>query len=747
MKKARKKAIWVLILFLLVLAGSIYVALFGVGDRGKAKYISLGLDLKGGLSVTYEIQDEDYSDADVQDTIYKLQKRIDSHTTEHNVYSEGNGKITAEIPGVTDADAILEDLSIEGKLEFLDPENYELWSQGKDYTPALTGDGIKGADAKIDSTESGDDNVVQLSFPTAGAQKFADVTTANVGKIVYIVYDGEVVSAPTVQHAITDGNAVINSISTYEEADSLATTIRIGALPLTLKQVRSNIVGATLGSEAVSTTIKAGIIGIICIFIIMICVFRIPGLIASLSLTLYTFMILLVMNLFNVTLTLPGLAGIILSVGMAVDANVVIFTRIKEELATGASVKQSVKAGFHNALSAIIDGNVTTLIAALVLGIFGTGTIKGFAITLAIGIVLSVFTALVVSQLELNALVTLGVNDVKFFGKAKEPGKVNFVKGGKYCIIASVLVIVIGFCFMPIFAKTKGSALNLSIDFAGGTSITAEFDKAYSLSEAEKDIVPVIAEAAGISEADISVQTVSGTNEIVFKTTELTTQGDDSQLTKVTAALSEKLGATVTNSDNISGSASSDMTRDAFLSVALAAVLMLIYIVIRFRDVKFGVSAVLALCHDVAMVFVLYILLRLSVGNTCIACMLTIFGYSINATIIVFDRIRENIANAGTKKDYKQIVNLSINQTITRNIYTSLTTFVTIFVLYVMGVAAIKEFAFTLMAGVVIGAYSSICVTGPLWYYFKTGFGKKKDAANGKNNKKAVEKKKTAKAQ
>ena len=586
-----------------------------------------------------------------------------------------------------------------------------------------------------------------MSFTTAGAQKFADVTTANVGKIVYIVYDGKVVSAPTVQQAITDGNAVINSISTYEEADSIATTIRIGALPLTLKQVRSNIVGATLGSEAVSTTIKAGIIGIICIFIIMICVFRIPGLIASLSLTLYTFMILLVMNLFNVTLTLPGLAGIILSVGMAVDANVVIFTRIKEELATGASVKQSVKAGFHNALSAIIDGNVTTLIAAFVLYLKGSGTIKGFAITLAIGIVLSVFTALVVSQLVLNALVTLGVNDVKFFGKAKEPGKVNFVKGGKYCIIASVLVIVIGFCFMPIFAKTKGSALNLSIDFAGGTSITAEFDKAYSLSEAEKDIVPVIAEAAGISEADISVQTVSGTNEIVFKTTELTTQGDDSQLTKVTAALSEKLGATVTNSDNISGSASSDMTRDAFLSVALAAVLMLIYIVIRFKDVKFGVSAVLALCHDVAMVFVLYILLRLSVGNTCIACMLTIFGYSINATIIVFDRIRENIANAGTKKDYKQIVNLSINQTITRNIYTSLTTFVTIFVLYVMGVAAIKEFAFTLMAGVVIGAYSSICVTGPLWYYFKTGFGKKKDAANGKNNKKAVEKKKTAKAQ
>lgn len=728
MKKARKKAIVILILFFVVLAGSIYVALFGIGDRGKAEYISLGLDLKGGLSVTYEIQEEDYSDSDVQDTIYKLQKRIDTHTTEHNVYSEGNGKITAEIPGVTDADAILEDLSIEGKLEFLDPENYQLWANGEEYTPALTGDDIKGADAAIESTETGDDNVVQLSFTTEGAQKFADVTSANVGNIVYIVYDGEVVSAPTVQTAITDGNGVINSISSYEEADELATTIRIGALPLTLKQVRSNIVGATLGSEAVSRTIKAGIIGIICVFIIMILVYRIPGVIASLALTMYTFLILLVMNLFNVTLTLPGLAGIILSIGMAVDANVVIFTRIKEELATGASVKQSVKAGFHNALSAVIDGNVTTLIAALVLGIFGTGTIKGFAITLAIGIVLSVFTALVVSQSVLNVVVTLGMSNPKFFGKERKPGKTDFIKGGKYCVIVSVLIIVVGFCFMPVFSKTKGSALNLSIDFAGGTSITAEFDKEYSLAEAEKEIVPVIAEAAGISEADISVQTVSGTNEIVFKTTELTSQGEDSQVTAVTDALNDKFGATVTQSDNISGSASGEMAKNAIFSVILAAILMLIYIVIRFKDVRFGASAVLALCHDVAMVFVLYILLRLSVGNTCIACMLTIFGYSINSTIVIFDRIRENISLAGTKKDYREIVNRSVNQTITRNIFTSLTTFVTIFVLYLLGVAAIKEFAFTLMAGVVIGAYSSICITGPMWYFFKTKIGKKKDA-------------------
>ena len=727
MKKARKKAVAVIIVFFAILLFAIYVALFGVGDRGKAEYISLGLDLKGGLSVTYEIQDEDYSDSDVDDTIYKLQKRIDSYTTEHNVYSEGNGKITAEIPGVTDADAILEDLSIEGQLEFLDPDNYTLWASGEDYEAALTGDDIKNAEAGIDSTETGTDYVVQLTFTSEGAEKFSDVTTANVGNIVYIIYDNEVISAPTVQTAITDGNAVINGMSSYEDADELATTIRIGALPLTLKQVRSNIVGATLGSDAISTTIMAAIIGIICIFIIMIIIFRVPGVIASLALTLYTFALLLVFNLFNVTLTLPGLAGIILSIGMAVDANVVIFTRIKEELATGTPVKQAVKNGFHNALSAVLDGNITTLIAALVLGIFGTGTIKGFATTLAIGIVLSVLTALVVTQMLLNAVVTLGLDNVKYFGKAKEPRKTNFVKAGKFCGIASILIIIIGFCFMPIYKNTKGSSLNLSIDFAGGTSITALFDKEYTLSEAEDSIVPVIAEAAGISEADITVQTVSGTNEIVFKTTELTTSGEDSQMTAVTEALSEEFGAEVTQSDNISGSVSSEMAKNAFLSVALATVLMLLYIAIRFKDIKFGASAVIALLHDVCMVFVVYILLRLSVGNTCIACMLTIVGYSINATIIIFDRIRENIGLMDPKKtEYKDIVNTSINQTFTRSIYTSLTTFIMVFVLYILGVASIKEFALTLMAGVLIGAYSSICITGPLWYFMKTKIGKKK---------------------
>lgn len=730
MKKTKRNAVLVIIAFLLVLGVAIYTAIFGVADRGKVEYIKLGLDLKGGLSVTYEIQEDDYSDKDLEDTKYKIEQRVEAYTNEYSVYEDGDKKITAEIPGVTNADEILEALNIEGKLEFLDPDNYTKWSKGQEYEAALTGDDIKNATAGIDS-DNGNDNVVQLVFTDAGAQKFADVTSANVGKIVYIIYDNKVVSAPTVQSAITGGSAEINKIGSYEEAEQLATTIRIVALPLTLKQVRSNIVGATLGSDAISTSLKAGAIGIALVFLIMIIVFRIPGLVASFALAFYTILDLLVINLFNVTLTLPGIAGVILSVGMAVDANVIIFTRIKEELADGKSVKQAVKGGFHNALSAIIDGNVTTLIAALVLGIFGTGTIKGFAITLAIGVVLSVFTALAVSQSLLTALVNLGVTDAKYFGVAREPKKTNFVKAGKFCMLGSLIVIIACFCMMPVNNKSKGSPLNFSVEFAGGTSLTVGFDKEYSLSEAEKDIVPVIAEAAGIGEAGISVQTVSGTNEIVFKMPELSDDGtDDSQMSKVRSALTDKLGADVKEANVISGSVSSEMSKNAIFSVILAAILMLIYIAIRFHDVKFGASAVIALLHDVAMVFCLYIILRLTVGNTCIACLLTIVGYSINATIIIFDRVRENIGVMKPKKvTYKDIVNLSINQTFSRTIYTSLTTFVTIFVLYIMGVASIKEFALTLMAGIIIGAYSSVCITGPLWYTMKTKLGKtEKDA-------------------
>lgn len=446
---------------------------------------------------------------------------------------------------------------------------------------------------------------------------------------------------------------------------------------------------------------------------------------------------LLCLNGFNASLTLPGLAGIVLSVGMAVDANVIIFTRIKEELGAGASVKSAIDAGFNKALSAILDGNITTLIAAFVLYIMGSGSIKGFALTLGIGIVLSVFTALIITKQLLKAAYTLGLQSPKLYGAKKEAKVHNYVKFSRFAYLISFVAIAAGLIALPVFKGKTGSTLNYSLEFTGGTSMTVNFEERYDLAKAESDILPVIAKAAGISEADIQVQNVKNSNEIVFKSAELSNDQRDA----VQTALEDNFKVKEFNMENISSTISTEMQRNAIISVLIATALMLIYIAIRFSDVKFGAAAVIALLHDVLVVFAVYSIGRLSVGNTFIACMLTIVGYSINATIIIFDRIRENMVSM-SKESYATIVNTSISQTLTRTIYTSLTTFVMVFFIYIMGVPSIKEFALTLMCGIVCGAYSSVCITGPLWYMFKTGFGK-----NDKNTtSKKISKKQTKKA-
>ncbi len=446
-------------------------------------------------------------------------------------------------------------------------------------------------------------------------------------------------------------------------------------------------------------------------------------------------MTLLCLNGFNASLTLPGLAGIVLSIGMAVDANVIIFTRIKEELGNGATVKSAIDAGFNKALSAILDSNITTLIAAVVLYIMGIGSIKGFALTLGIGIALSMFTALFITKHLLKAVYTLGLQNPKFYGAKKEAAVHGYVKFSRIAYIISFVAIVAGLIALPVFKSKSGSTLNYSLEFTGGTSMTVEFDKYFDLQQAESEILPVIAEAADISAADIQVQNVKSSNEIVFKTSELQVAQRDA----VEEALKTNFGVEEFNLENISSTISSEMQRNAIISVLIATALMLLYIAIRFSDVKFGAAAVIALLHDVLVVFAVYSIGRLSVGNTFIACMLTIVGYSINATIIIFDRIRENLGiMKGKGETYENIVNTSISQTFTRTIYTSLTTFVMIFILYIMGVTSIKEFALTLMCGIVCGAYSSVCITGPLWYFFKTKLGKKeKNTKTGSGKKKA----------
>lgn len=738
MKKAKRNSVLTIIVFILVLALGTFTVVQGLGKNhiGKAENIILGLDLAGGVSITYQIKEDNPSEQDVRDTVQRLQQRADVYSTDSNVYKEGSNRINIEIPGVSDANKILEELGKPGALEFLDEDNYSKYASGQEYETVLTGSDVKNASAAIDNSGTVQEYVVQLAFTDEGTKKFADATTANVGKRIYIIYDGEIASAPTVQTAITGGSAVINGMADDEEAEQLAQTIRIGALPLTLEELRSNEVGATLGKDALSTTLKAGAIGMGVIAVIMIGLYLLPGFISVLALIAYVVLMLLCLNGFNASLTLPGLAGIVLSVGMAVDANVIIFTRIKEELGAGASVKSAIDAGFNKALSAILDGNITTLIAAVVLYLMGVGSIKGFALTLGIGIALSMFTALFVTKHLLKAAFTLGLQSPKLYGAKKEAKVHGYVKFSKFAYLISFIVIAAGLVALPVFKGKTGSTLNYSLEFTGGTSMTVDFEERYDLAKAESDILPVIAKAAGISEADIQVQNVKDSNEIVFKSSELT----NDQREEVQTALEENFKVKEFNMENISSTISNEMQRNAIISVLIATALMLIYIAIRFSDVKFGAAAVIALLHDVLVVFAVYSIGRLSVGNTFIACMLTIVGYSINATIIIFDRIRENMVSM-SKENYATIVNTSISQTLTRTIYTSLTTFVMVFFIYIMGVPSIKEFALTLMCGIVCGAYSSVCITGPLWYMFKTRFGKNdKNTTSKKISKKQAKK-------
>ena len=456
----------------------------------------------------------------------------------------------------------------------------------------------------------------------------------------------------------------------------------------------------------------------------MCIVYRIPGLAASLALVVYTELMLALINAFDLTLTLPGIAGIILSIGMAVDANVIIFARIREELATGKTVKSATKIGFQKALSAIVDGNITTLIAALVLGIKGTGSVKGFAQTLGLGIVLSMFTALVVTRLILNAFIALGCKDVKFFGVQKERKTINFLGKRKVFFTASLAVIIIGFISMGIHRSQGGDILNYSLEFKGGTSTTVTMQDDMTIDEIDSQVKPVVEGVTG--DGDVQIQKVTGTNEIVVKTRSLSVEERQSINDALVDAFS--VDESKITSENISSTVSSEMKSDAVIAVIIATIGMLLYIWFRFKDIRFATSAVAELVHDVLVVLTFYAVARISVGNTFIACMLTIVGYSINATIVIFDRIRENLAAMKKKDELEELVNRSITQTLTRSIYTSFTTLITVVVLYILGVTSVREFALPLIVGIVCGAYSSVCITGALWFVMK----KKQEKAGAK---------------
>ncbi len=703
-----------LVLTVAVTAGLLALAAVGVGENktGAAKNIPLGLDLAGGVSITYQAKGETPSAEEMNDTIYKLQKRVEGYSTEAQVYPQGDDRINIEIPGVTDANAILEELGKPGSLSFQDMSGNEL----------LSGTDIKTAEAKAYKDNlNNTDYEVALTLTDEGAEKFAEATAANIGSRIAIVYDGETISAPTVQTAITNGNAAITNMESYESAEQLASTIRIGSLKVELEEIQSKVVGAQLGADAIRTSMLAGIIGFALVVIFMIIMYRLPGVAAGIALTSYVGITLGLLNAFEITLTLPGIAGIILGIGMAVDANVIIFARIREEIGAGKSVKGAIKTGFQKALSAILDGNITTLIAAIILSLKGSGSVKGFAHTLALSIVVSMFTALVITRLVMNAFYALGLQDAKLYGIQKERKTINFLSKKNICFVISAVLILGGLAVMGVNGSKGKGALNYSLEFQGGTSITIPMNEALSIQEIDETVKPVVSEVIGSNE--IQAQKVDGSNDVIVKTRALDLETREA----LCQELVEKFGVDENQIaiENIGAAISSEMRSDAITAVLLAALFMLLYIWFRFKDIRFATSAVAALLHDVLVVLAFYAVVRLSVGSNFIACMLTIVGYSINATIVIFDRIRENLATAGRKADLQELVNRSITQTLSRSVNTSVTTFITVAVLYILGVASIREFALPLMVGIVCGAYSSVCITGALWYVMKTKLGKK----------------------
>ena len=716
MKKS--KAAVILAVILAAFVGLAYYASIILSSTGIGEDMSipLGLDLSGGVSITYQVVDENPSTEDMKDTIYKLQKRVDSYSTEASVYQVGDDRITVEIPGVQDANEILEELGNPGSLEFQMPDG----------SVFMTGDMVADAQAATQTDSYGNkEYVVSLKLTDEGAKIFGEVTSENIGKNLPIVYDGETISYPRVQTAITGGEAQITGMADFEEADNLATQIRIGSLSLQLSELESSVVGAQLGSQAIASSLKAGAIGLAIVMVFMIVMYAVPGIAASLALAIYTTLVIATLYLFEITLTLPGIAGIILGIGMAVDANVIVFARIREEIATGKSVQTSMKIGFQKAMSAILDGNITTLIASVVLMALGSGTVKGFAYTLMIGIILSLFTAMVVTRYILYSLYALGLKSEKLYGRAKERKSIDFIGKKAVFFTISGIIIAAGLISMGVHSATEGKALNYGLDFMGGTSTTADFGKDMTIEDIENDIVPYVEEVTG--DSDVQATKVEGTTQVTIKTRTLSL--DERQKLEDTLAENCDVDASTITSQSISSTISGEMRSDALKAVIVSCIFMLLYIWFRFKDIRFAASAILALVHDVLVVITVYALVRISVGSTFIACVLTIVGYSINDTIVIFDRIRENLAlktGKQTAEELREVANKSLTQTLSRSINTSITTFIMVVMLYILGVASIRDFSLPLMAGLVCGAYSSICIATELWYVMKVHFGKNK---------------------
>ena len=689
--------------------------------------IRLGLDLVGGSRIVYEAEIPDgYDQTNLADDMNSVQKVIrqrltDKGFTEATVTLTGDNRVTVEIPQITNPEEAVQTLGTTAQLTFIDADGKE-WLTGSDIKKATYGYG------RPTGNEVTDVHYVQVQFTSEGQKKFAEAT-GNIAartdgtNIMAIVMDNQVISSPSVSSQIDSDSCVISGSFTRDSASELADLINAGQIPFSLKQVELRSVGPQLGADAMRTSLIAGAIGIALVMLFMLIVYRIPGLVASIALCFYMVLEALIFSLVRVNLSLPGIAGIILSIGMAVDANVIIFERVKEELKNGKTVKSAIDSGFKRAFTAILDSNITTLIACAVLFFLGTGTIVGFATTLGIGVIVSMFTALTVTHFLLNRMVDFRVRNPKAYGlRDREAGKQRFaiLKNFKIFGGISALLVVTGLVALILLPFGK-NLFNLSIDFAGGTEM--EFNMHTEVTQdVQTEVSGLFKDATGVDASSVT-SSGDGNEDVLIRSTSITSEQRAAVIDKMLEKYS-LADTDILNNNDVSASVGSDLQRSAVICSVLAIVLMMLYITFRF-EMTSGMAAVCCLMHDLLIMLSVYVWLQIPLDSNFIAAALTILGYSINASIIVFDRVRENLRTA-RREDFASVAERSVWQTMGRTINTTLTTLFTIGMVFILGVPSLKQFTLPLIVGILAGGWSSVLLSCSLWNVFRKKFRKKR---------------------
>ncbi|KAB2951261.1 protein translocase subunit SecD [Heliorestis acidaminivorans] len=660
----------------------------------------LGLDLQGGLHVVLQAvegPEEGVTQREMEQVKAIMEQRINGLGVEEPLIQiQGADRLIIELAGIDDPDRAIELIGKTAMLTF----------RTEDGQVVVEGQDLRQAREQI--VPGGTEAIVTLSFNTEGTSKFADATRANLNRTIGIYLDDELLQNPVVRSVIVNGEAQITGYENLEEARRIALLLNSGALPVKLDMIEKRTVGPSLGADSLSKSQSAALIGLGLVIAFMILYYRVPGFIATVSLALYAVIVMGILALLNATLTLPGIFGLLLSVGMAVDANIIIYERIKEEIREGKSLRAAIEGGFNRAFRAILDANVTTLIIMVILYFLTTGLIRGFAITLGLGILASMFTAITFTRWMLRSTAGSGMfKNHKYYG-AKEGDKqldslrqINLMAKRKTWYGFSALLII------PAILSLLLQGLNFGIDFTGGSMMQVKFEQATTVEEVR----------TVLGQHDLATATIqaSNDNDFIIRTKVL----EHDERTEVLNSLKSQIAPLEVQRDELVGPViGKELAISALLALAAAAVFMVGYITVRF-EFKFAVAAISALLHDVLIVVGIFSLFQIEITTAFVAAILTVIGYSINDTIIIFDRVRENYGKIKKKDDLEEMVNRSLWDTMTRSINTALTVIFVLVALLFWGGETTKDLALAILIGVTVGVYSSIFHASPIWLDLK----------------------------